>query len=116
MSEVINNISFSERQYMLKVVDFIDSLIIKCNYDANLNETVETKRDGNAYVLAKLQKKMDDLGLVNMNAIKSYDEQIARKAELDEKIEVLTKERINIENVELKRIISELEEKIKAIH
>lgn len=56
MSEVINNISFSERQYMLKVVDFIDSLVIKCNYDANLNETVETKREGNAYVLAKLQK------------------------------------------------------------
>ncbi len=47
--------------------------------------------------IQRLQKKMDDLGLVNMNAIKSYDEQIARKAELDDKIEVLTNERISIE-------------------
>ena len=47
--------------------------------------------------IQRLQKRMDDLGLVNMNAIKSYDEQMARKSELDDKIGVLSKERQEIE-------------------
>ncbi|MCR5261922.1 MAG: chromosome segregation protein SMC [Candidatus Gastranaerophilales bacterium] len=47
--------------------------------------------------IQRLQKRMDDLGLVNMNAIRSYDEQMARKAELDEKISVLSNERKEIE-------------------
>lgn len=56
MEDIINNISFSDRQYMLKVIDFIDSLIIKCDYDASVGETVESKRAGNAYVLAVKNK------------------------------------------------------------
>lgn len=47
--------------------------------------------------IQKLQKRMDELGNVNMNAIKSYEEQMNRKAELDDKISVLTKERAEIE-------------------
>lgn len=47
--------------------------------------------------IQRLQKKMDELGNVNMNAIKSYDEQMNRKSELDEKISVLSKERNEIE-------------------
>ncbi len=47
--------------------------------------------------IQKLQKRMDELGLVNMHAIKSYEEQMERKGELDEKISVLTKERNEIE-------------------
>lgn len=46
--------------------------------------------------IQRLQKRMDDLGLVNMHAIKSYEEQMTRKTELDEKISVLTKERNEI--------------------
>lgn len=46
--------------------------------------------------IQKLQKRMDDLGLVNMHAIKSYEEQMKRKTELDEKIAVLSKERNEI--------------------
>ncbi len=47
--------------------------------------------------IQRLQKRMSDLEPVNMNAIKSYDEQMNRKNELDEKIAVLTKERAEIE-------------------
>lgn len=47
--------------------------------------------------IQRLQKRMTELEPVNMNAIKSYDTQMARKEELDEKITVLTKERTEIE-------------------
>ena len=40
---------------------------------------------------------MTELEPVNMNAIRSYDAQMERKAELDEKIAVLTKEREQIQ-------------------
>ena len=46
--------------------------------------------------IQRLQKRMTELEPVNMNAIKSYDAQMQRKAELDEKISVLTKEREEI--------------------
>ncbi len=47
--------------------------------------------------IQKLQKQMTDLEPVNMNAIKSYDAQMQRKSELDEKIAVLSKERTEIQ-------------------
>ena len=47
--------------------------------------------------IQKLQRKMTELEPVNMNAIRSYDAQMERKAELDEKIAVLTKEREQIQ-------------------
>lgn len=56
MSETIDNISFSERQYMQKILDFIDSMVIKSDFDAEENETLEMKRAGEKYVLA-VQKK-----------------------------------------------------------
>jgi chromosome segregation protein len=46
--------------------------------------------------IQRLQKRMTDLEPVNMNAIKTYEAQMARKAELDEKIAVLTKEKTEI--------------------
>lgn len=46
--------------------------------------------------ILNLQKRMTALEPVNMNAIKEYDKQIARKEELDEKINVLSKERSEI--------------------
>lgn len=48
--------------------------------------------------IQKLQKKMTDLEPVNMNAIKDYDIQMSRKEEYDSKIEVLTNERLQIQN------------------
>ena len=52
MSNVVDKLSFTDRQYMNQVIEFADKLVIKCDYDANQNETVESKRDGEAYVLA----------------------------------------------------------------
>ena len=46
--------------------------------------------------IQSLQKRMTALEPVNMNAIREYDNQIARKEELDEKIRVLTNERTEI--------------------
>ena len=46
--------------------------------------------------IARLEKRMEDLGLVNMRALTAYDEVSARQAELKEQIETLTKERKQI--------------------
>ena len=46
--------------------------------------------------IQKLEKRMEDLGLVNMRAITAYDEVLARQQELKEQIETLTKERKQI--------------------
>ena len=39
---------------------------------------------------------MNDLGDVNMRALTTYDEKLARQEELKEKVEILTKERKEI--------------------
>ncbi len=46
--------------------------------------------------IARLQKRMEDLGLVNMRAIEAYDEVLARQTELKSQIETLAKERHQI--------------------
>lgn len=46
--------------------------------------------------ISRLEKRMEDLGLVNMRAITAYDEVLARQSELKEQIETLTKERKQI--------------------
>lgn len=46
--------------------------------------------------IARLEKRMEDLGLVNMRALTAYDEVSARQTELKEQIETLTKERKQI--------------------
>ncbi|MDD3436638.1 MAG: chromosome segregation protein SMC [Candidatus Gastranaerophilales bacterium] len=46
--------------------------------------------------ISRLEKRMEDLGLVNMRALTAYDEVSARQQELKEQIETLTKERKQI--------------------
>ena len=46
--------------------------------------------------IKRLSKRMDDLGSVNMRALEEYDEVLARETELNEKIETLTKERLQL--------------------
>lgn len=48
--------------------------------------------------IQKLQKKMDELGLVNMRAIDAYEEVISRQNELKEKLDTLEKEKQEIQN------------------
>ena len=46
--------------------------------------------------ISKLEKKMDDLGAVNMRALTDYDSKVERQTELRTKIETLSKERQEI--------------------
>lgn len=46
--------------------------------------------------IQRLDKKMQDLGDVNMRAITSYEEKSKRKEELDNQIETLSTERVSI--------------------
>lgn len=46
--------------------------------------------------ISRLEKRMEDLGLVNMRALTAYDDVLARQQELKEQIGTLTKERKQI--------------------
>ena len=46
--------------------------------------------------ITKLQKKMDDLGAVNMRAVEEYDAMLVRQTELNTQIETLSTERKQI--------------------
>lgn len=46
--------------------------------------------------ISRLERRMEDLGLVNMRALTAYDEVLARQQELKEQIETLTSERKQI--------------------
>ena len=46
--------------------------------------------------ITKLQKKMDDLGAVNMRAVEEYDNMVNRQTELQTQIDTLSKERLLI--------------------
>ena len=48
--------------------------------------------------IQKLQKKMDELGLVNMRAIEAYEEVTVRQKELKEKLDTLEKEKTEIQS------------------
>ena len=59
-------------------------------------EPVEMSIEEITSKIQRLDKKMNELGDVNMRALTSYDEKLARQTELKERIEVLTKERTEI--------------------
>lgn len=46
--------------------------------------------------ISRLDKRMDDLGAVNMRALTDYDSKLARQTEIKTQIETLTKERVDI--------------------
>ena len=64
--------------------------------DISKLEPVEISIDEINAKIQRLDKKMNDLGDVNMRALTTYDEKLARQEELKEKIEILTKERKEI--------------------
>ncbi len=59
-------------------------------------EPVEMSIEEITSKIQRLDKKMNELGDVNMRALTTYDEKLARQTELKERIEVLTKERTEI--------------------
>lgn len=64
--------------------------------EVNKLEPVTISIDEITAKISRLEKRMEDLGLVNMRAITAYDEVLARQSELKEQIETLTKERKQI--------------------
>ncbi len=64
--------------------------------DISKLEPVEISIDEITSKIQRLDKKMNELGDVNMRALTTYDEKLARQSELKERIEVLTKERKEI--------------------
>lgn len=77
MSENFQKFSYSEKQYILKVIAFLDSLIVKSDFDASLTETVESKIAGELYVLA--QNKRDTI----FNYKVTMDDLIAQHVSVD---------------------------------
>lgn len=51
-SKTLAKTTFADKQIMLKYLNFLDSLIIKCSYDANVDETNDKKIAGDKYILA----------------------------------------------------------------
>ncbi len=66
--------------------------------DVNSLEQTDMTVDEITSKISKIQKKMDELGLVNMRAIDTYEEVIKREKELEEKLNTLEKERVEIQN------------------
>ena len=66
--------------------------------DVNSIEPSSMSADEITSKIQKLQKKMDELGLVNMRAIDAYEEVISRQNELKEKLDTLEKEKQEIQN------------------
>lgn len=66
--------------------------------DINSIEPTEMTIEEITGKIQKLQKKMDELGLVNMRAIEAYDEVMTRKNELEEKLNTLEIEKTEIQN------------------
>ena len=64
--------------------------------DISKLEPVEISIEEITSKIQRLDKKMTELGDVNMKALTSYDEKLARQNELKERIEVLSKERKEI--------------------
>ncbi len=64
--------------------------------DTEKLEPVQISVDELNAKIQRLDKRMSELGDVNMRAITSYEEKSARKAELDEQIQTLTSERQSI--------------------
>lgn len=64
--------------------------------EVNKLEPVTISIDEITAKISRLEKRMEDLGLVNMRALTAYDEVLARQSELKTQIETLTSERKQI--------------------
>ncbi len=64
--------------------------------DTEKLEPVEISTDELNAKIQRLDKRMQELGDVNMRAIQSYEEKSQRKQELDEQIQTLSNERVSI--------------------
>lgn len=64
--------------------------------DVNKLEPLEISVDEINSKIGRIQRKMEELGLVNMRALTAYDEVLSRQQELKTRIETLSQERLQI--------------------
>ena len=72
------------------------TILEEAGLNVNEIEPVEMSIDEITSKIQRLQKKMDELGDVNMRALHDYDQTLNRKEELNGQIETLSKERAEI--------------------
>lgn len=70
--------------------------LIDAGVEINKLEPVEISIDEITSKIQRLEKRMEELGDVNMRALTTYDEVLTRQTELKEQIETLSKERKEI--------------------
>ncbi len=89
--------SFKARRRELEPqLDSAKEELEKTGADISKLEPVEISIEEITSKIQRLDKKMSEMGDVNMRAITTYDEKLQRQEELKERIQVLTKERKEI--------------------
>ncbi len=89
--------SFKARRRELEpLLETAKQELIDSGADVDKLEPVEISIDEITSKIQRLEKKMNELGDVNMRALTTYDEKLARQTEIKEQIEVLSKERKEI--------------------
>lgn len=89
--------SFRARRRELEPqLDAAKQELVESGADIDKLEPVEISINEITDKIQRLEKKMNELGDVNMRAITTYDEKLARQTEIKEQIEVLSKERKEI--------------------
>ena len=89
--------SFKARRRELEPqLEEVTNELKEAGVDVNKLEPLEISVEEINTKVSRLQRKMDELGLVNMRALTAYDEVLTRQQELKTKIETLTKEKEQI--------------------
>ncbi|MBQ2871064.1 chromosome segregation protein SMC [bacterium] len=95
LAEQVESFKARRRELEPQLLEITDELKA-ANVDVNKLEPLEISVDEINSKVARLQRKIDELGLVNMRALTAYDEVLTRQQELKTKIDTLSQERIQI--------------------
>ena len=95
ISEQIESFKARRRELEPQLEEVIAELK-EANVDIDKLEPLDISVDEINAKIARLQRKMDELGLVNMRALTAYEEVLTRQKELKEKIDTLSQERLQI--------------------
>lgn len=88
----------ARRRELEPILEAAHNELIEAGLDPNKIEAVTISIEEITNKIHRLQKRMDDMEPVNMRALTDYDEVLARQNELREKIDTLSKEKVEIRN------------------
>ena len=86
----------SRRRELEPILEETKSILEESGVSINELEPIEMSIDEITAKIQRLQKRMDDLGAVNMRALEEFDRVSARQQELNGQIETLSNERMQI--------------------